>query len=1231
MYFDWRLFRMAGAVWPRLALATGLGIAALLVAIARLSLMGVVIAEVWHGAALTSLAGPLAAAGLLILVRAALMLAKEEVCNRAAAIVKCQLRRRLYEHIQRLGPGQLDQRRSGDVATSLVEGVEQLDTFFGPYIPHVVVALLTPLILFAVMAALDRPTAIIFLVFALISLVAPAALHRWNASGSLARRYAYAALASDLLDSIQGLATLKAFGQSRARGDLLAERAHALFRSTMRVLAANQATGSVTLLGVTGGAALALGWGAVRVQAGDLDLRTLMVVLLLGAEVFRPLRDLTALYHRGMLGLAAARSIFDILDTPPRVQDPEHPVNPPAIEPRVVFEQVSFAYEEGRRPALRDVSFTLEPGETLGVVGPSGAGKSTLVNLLLRFADPQQGRILLGGHDLRDLPLETLRRQIAVVTQDTYLFYGTIEENLRVGKPDATQEELEAAVRAANAHDFIVALPHGYQTVVGERGTQLSGGQRQRLAIARALLKDAPILVLDEATSSVDAEHEAAIQEALERLTHGRTTMVIAHRLSTVANADRIVVLEGGRIVESGRHDALLACGGVYARLMAAQTPLEQDRELVSAALEGDGVARGAPEAFEETIADRAERAPTSSGVPTAGALPTRQVWARLFGLVRPWWGELGVTFVLGISQAAGTVAVGVISALLVARVASGEPISGHLWLLGALVPLTALLTWGESWAAHDLAFRLLAEMRIALYRLLDPLAPAYLQRRRSGDIVSLATADIETIEYFFAHTISPAFVAVLVPGGVLIALGLISGSLALTLLPFLAAVALTPVVGSGALERLGDELRRQLGAASAHMVDSVQGLRTIAAFNYGAARTEEIVNNSWRLSRVQVRFLRDQALQRSSIEALQGLGMLAVLTVGVGLATSGRMGRYELPLVTLLAASAFGPIADLAKVAKQLMETLASARRYFAVEDEPVVVRDGPGVVVASPRDGVVGLSIAFEGVSFRYRPDAPWALRDVTFTIQAGQTAALVGPSGAGKSTVVRLLNRFWDPQEGLVRIGGHDIRDFALDHLRQQIALVDQDTYLFNTTLWENLRLGNPAATDEEVLAAARAANVDEVAAALPDGYQTRVGEGGFQLSGGQRQRVAIARALLKNAPILVLDEATSHLDAVNEAEVRQALQRLTAGRTTLVIAHRLSTVRNADTILVLDAGRLVEQGSHTELLARDGLYRRLVSTQLVGRQNGAAAPAGQIVPPAAGSHASGHRTGSAQERT
>ncbi len=1210
MYLHPRLLALAKDVRLRILLAAIVGMLAVAAGIARLAVAAVVIVKVIHeGAAFSSLTWPLIAMAGLIVLRSGLQYLQEVISHHTASVVKVALRERLYQHCLALGPGYFDQSRTGDVLMSLAEGVERLEAFFGRYLPQMIVAALAPVLIFVFMAIIDFRTGLVFLAFALLTLVLPNLFHRWNRKSSMARRDAYGALGADFLDAVQGLPTLKAFGQSRARGQLLADRARALFRTTMGVLAANSATSALTILGISAGAAVALGWGAVRVSNDELELRSLLIVLMLGVEIFRPLRELVQLYHDGMIAMSSAEGIFDIMDAPVEVKDAAPRSSPLNLSPEVTFEGVNYAYSGGRRPALHDLSFTLNAGETLGLVGPSGAGKSTIVWSMLRFFDPQNGRILLGGLNIRDIPLAQLRDQVAVVTQDTYLFHGTVADNLRFGGPNATEDQLIAAARSANAHEFISHLPQGYDTIVGERAVRLSGGQKQRIAIARALLKDAPILVLDEALSSVDAENEAVIQEALDNLMEGRTTLIIAHRLSSVVKADRIIVLEDGRLVESGNHGKLVAAGGVYAELMAQQQDIEEDGPAVSETAHDRGERHGhaavqdaaafVPQPAHQGEGHHHHATPSGGHAAPASALGFLTVWRRLFGLVRPWRTELALTFLLGLAHHGSIIGLSVISALLVGQVITGGDLTVLLVLLGVFVPLAAFFTWAESWVAHDLAYRLLAEMRVDVYNKLDPLTPAYMVRRRSGDLVSIVGGDVELVEFFFAHTITPAFVAILVPAGVLATLAFVAWPVALVLSPFLLAVAISPFMAQKRSEGLGEELRSQLGDVHAHMVDSIQGMREISAFGRGPARTAEMVDNSWKFAHFQLRFLKERAFQIGFIEGMTALGGLAVLTMGVWLMTNGDITRPQLILSVILSVAAFAPISDIARTIKQLMETLAAARRLFVVHDEPVPVVDGPGVHAGGNGHAP---AISFDHVGFSYGHGEAQALHGVSFDVQSGQTVALVGRSGAGKTTCANLVMRFWDPGEGHVRLSGHDLRDFELEDLRNQIALVSQDTYLFNASIRDNLRLGKIDASDSEIEEAAQQANAHEFISTFPDGYDTLVGERGMQLSGGQRQRISIARALLKNAPVLILDEATSHLDAVNERQVRQALETLMAGRTTVVIAHRLSTIREADRIVVLDNGHAVEQGSHHDLLASHGLYSQLVATQLVGAAAG-----------------------------
>jgi thiol reductant ABC exporter CydC subunit len=569
----------------------------------------------------------------------------------------------------------------------------------------------------------------------------------------------------------------------------------------------------------------------------------------------------------------------------------------------------------------------------------------------------------------------------------------------------------------------------------------------------------------------------------------------------------------------------------------------------------------------------------------------------RLALLVRPWWRGVALNLTAALLNQASGIALAVASALLVARVAAGARSDALLPYLATLAVLTvakAVFTWLDMWFAHNVAYGMLAWLRSSAYNALEPLAPAYTLKRRSGDVVSMATADIETIELFFAHTLVPLLVMLLVPTALLIGLAQVAWPLAVVLLPFVALVASLPLLGRRWVDPVAAAVRHEQGRVNAHLVDSIQGLRELLAFGRGEARAHEVTAGSGRLGAAQRRYAWFVGAVGGATETCVALGALAVLLTGASLVASGAIDRYHLPLILVMAFATFLPVMNVAVVARNLNQVAAAARRYFEVIDEPVLVLERVG---DSP--GTVPPAIAFDAVTFAYHPDEPPVLQGLSFHVQPGETVALVGPSGAGKSTCVSLLLRFWDPNAGAIRLGGIDLRDFPLDDLRHRVAIVQQDNYLFNTSIRDNVRLGKPEATPAEVETAARAANIHDFIVGLPDGYDTVVGERGAKLSGGQRQRLALARAFLKNAPILVLDEATSNLDSENEQLIKAAVARLMAGRTTLVIAHRLSTIVSADRVVMLDRGQVVASGRHAELAAADGPYAQLIAAQRVRR--------------------------------
>nr|WP_315845437.1 thiol reductant ABC exporter subunit CydC [uncultured Achromobacter sp.] len=1191
MYFDSRLWQLTAGLRAGMAGGIFLGLLALAAGIARYVFLGQLLARVFDGAPWQDWITPALCVGAMVLLRAVFDHWRTVQANRTSASIQQTLRGKLYDRIVALGPAWFANQRTGGVMLTVVDGVEQLQTFFGQYLPQVAIAAAAPFAIFAVIAFWDVPTALVFLAAALFALFGPMAVHMLDRRASQARTRALNAFGEDFLDAVQGLPTLKSYGQGKAWGQRLAARARSLSDNTFWVLSVSLLTRGISDLGVALGAALALTLGAWRVAAGDMSVEALLIVLMAGTEIFRPLRDLRSVLHRGMLGQSAAVSIHALMDAQPLTPAPDTRAAgaaPARLAPTIEFDDVAFSYTPERR-AHQGLAFRIAAGERVGIVGPSGAGKSTIVRLLLRECVPQSGSIRVGGHDVNSLDTQTLLSHIALVSQDITLFHGTIDENLRLGRPDATHEQVRAAARAANIDDFIMALPDGYGTRIGERGLQLSGGQRQRVAIARALLRDAPILILDEALSSVDTENEALIQQALDRLMAGRTTLILAHRLASVIGADRSLVLDQGRVVEAGPHAELMAQRGLYYRLMHEQAAAHQNPSAGSPAPAAAALAQ--PQEPAAAASDDKQGPALRSLDQDAEQVGWRATLGTLLSVVRPWRGTLTATILLGVARVAAFIGVGIFSALIVAAIRDGREVSGLIVGLLIAAPLAALFHWLESWLAHAMAYQLLADMRVKLYDKLERLAPAYLLQRRSGDLVALATQDVEMVEYFYAHTIAPAIVSVLVPLSVLGFLGVYSWPVALALLPFLAYALVSPVRGRRHVDALGDKARHALGEMSAHTTDTIQGLADLTAFQATGRRRDQFlkVADQYRIRRLDI--LRDLSRQTAWFEVAMGLGGLAVAVVGALQVAAGALSASMLPLLVLIALATFLPVSEISQVSRQLADTIAATRRLHVVANEPEPVTDGP----LAPPVATRGLSLAFEHVSFAYPGKDEDTLKDLSFKAPAGATVAVVGASGAGKSTVASLLLRFWDPRAGVVKLDGVDVRQLQLDGLRERVALVTQDTYLFNDTLEGNIRLARPEATPEELARALDQAALTDFVRTLPDGLATRVGERGMQLSGGQRQRISIARAFLKNAPVLILDEATSHLDTLSEMQVRGALDTLMRHRTTLVIAHRLSTIRDADLILVLERGTLAEAGTHDQLLSKQGAYARLASHQ------------------------------------
>ena len=566
----------------------------------------------------------------------------------------------------------------------------------------------------------------------------------------------------------------------------------------------------------------------------------------------------------------------------------------------------------------------------------------------------------------------------------------------------------------------------------------------------------------------------------------------------------------------------------------------------------------------------------------------------RLLAFMKPLNGVMAISIIARTGKMWGATLLVAVAAASVGKYIA-NPTSAELWTIASWLILGAfglgLTHYIEQFTGHYVAFRLLAMLRNDFYKRLEPLAPAGMGTLRTGDAISRVINDCERVEPFYAHTIAPAICSIIVPASLMGWLYAIHPTFAWTLLPFMLFMVFVLPTLIAIIGGSGDaDWRRTQGEVNAFLTDSFQGLRDTLAFGAGERRRREARRMGEELGRGQEKLTRADAFQRGVTEFVVAAAVVAMLWVGQDLVQAGAVDVLrDLPAVFAITVTSFGAVIGLNNVINDYRVSIVCADRLFELMDQEPAVKDR-----AKGPSGTLKPALNFDNVKFGYQAGND-ILRGLSFELAAGEHVALVGTSGAGKSTIVNLLLRFWDATGGNIRIGGRPISELPLEELRNLVAVVSQRNYVFNTTIGDNIRMGNPGATQAEVDQAARRANLKTWIDSLPDGYNTPVGEMGSKISGGQRQRLAIARALLKDAPILVLDEATSNLDVETEREVNAAIRELQAGRTTLTIAHRLSTVQNADRILVLEQGRVVEQGRHAQLLARGGVYARIFELQ------------------------------------